>query len=312
MQSVIKAKKNQLKLFGVLKIVAFVFILAFLFYRFYYSDSIKWNSPDLSSLWSLYIAVMLVPLNWFLEFTKWNLTTQLVKEDISNRDKNNSFLAGMITGILSPNMIGNFIGRIYYFERKDRILITLLTLVSNQAQFIITLLMGILSLVFIPLKSSGFTMDLYKWVVVGFVVTICFVGYFYFERVLQVFTRTKKIGLRLELIFSEPTFFRLKILVLSFLRYLVFLIQFILMLVTFGVDFDLLLPFKIAQVYLISSLLPTLMLGKFGVRESVGIIILGSIGIAELTVLISSLSIWLLNLVLPTLMALLLLKRRLD
>jgi hypothetical protein len=78
----------------------------------------------------------------------------------------------------------------------------------------------------------------------------------------------------------------------------------------FGVDFEPMVIAKIAQVYLISAMVPTLLLGKLGVRESVGIVILGSLGISELTVLISSLSIWFLNLILPSLFALVLLKSK--
>lgn len=308
MQSVIKAKKNQLKFFGVLKIIAFLLILAYLFYRISSSSELSWSSFEITNSFALIFAIGLIPLNWFLEFLKWRITTKALTEEVSPDSVKHSFYAGMITGLLTPNMIGNFIGRMYYFKRKDRIVVTLLTLISNQAQFLVTLLIGSICFLLIPSFDGSLTLDLYAWIAIGLVIVLGLTGYFYFEKVLQLFSRTGKIGRRLELVFLRLKAFRSKVLALSLLRYGVFITQFALILMAFGVDFEPIVIAKIAQVYLISAMVPTLLLGKLGVRESVGIVILGSLGISELTVLISSLSIWFLNLILPSLFALVLLK----
>lgn len=310
MQSVIKAKKNQLKFFGVLKIIAFLLIVAYLLYRLSNTENITWSSFEVSNMLPLILAIALIPLNWFFEFAKWRLTVKSITEEVSPITVRNSFYSGMISGLLTPNMIGNFIGRIYYFKRKDRIVLTLLTLVSNQAQFLMTLLIGLVSFILVPVSVEGLSLDVYTWISIGLISGLCLVGYFYFERILQVFTRTRKIGRRLELVFLRLTTYRAKVLTLSFLRYIIFITQFTLILVSFGVHFEPILIARIAEVYLISALIPTLLLGKLGVRESVGIVILGSLGISEITVLISSLSIWVLNLILPALIALILLKSK--
>ncbi len=310
MQSVIKAKKNQLKFFGVLKIIAFLLILAYLFYRLSNTDDLSWSSFEITNSFAFIFAIGLIPFNWFLEFLKWRITTNALTEEVSSDSVKHSFYAGMITGLLTPNMIGNFIGRMYYFKRKDRIVVTLLTLISNQAQFLITLLIGSICFLLIPSVQRNLTLDTYAWIAIVLLFGLGLAGYFYFERVLQLFTKTRKIGRRLELVFLRLSTFRVKVLALSMLRYLVFITQFTLILIAFGVDFEPIVIAKIAQVYLISALIPTLLLGKLGVRESVGIVILGSLGIPELTVLISSLSIWFLNLILPSLFALVLLKSK--
>ena len=310
MQSVIKAKKNQLKFFGVLKIIAFLLILSYLFYRLGSSSELSWSSFKVSNNFALIFAIGLIPLNWFLEFLKWRITTKAVTEEVSLEYAKHSFYAGMITGLLTPNMIGNFIGRMYYFKRKNRIVVTLLTLISNQAQFLITLLIGSICFLLIPSVDGRLTLDMYAWIAIGLVLVLGLTGYFYFEKVLQLFSRTRKIGRRLELVFLRLSTFRSQVLSLSLLRYLVFITQFTLILMAFGVNFEPIVIAKIAQVYLISAMVPTLLLGKLGVRESVGVVILGSLGIPELTILISSLGIWFLNLILPSLFALILLKSR--
>ncbi|MFZ9028022.1 MAG: lysylphosphatidylglycerol synthase domain-containing protein [Crocinitomicaceae bacterium] len=306
----IKAKKNQLKFFGVLKIIAFLLILAYLFYRLSINDDLTWSSFKITNSFALIFVIALIPLNWFLEFLKWRITTKALTEEVLSADLKHSFYAGMITGLLTPNMIGNFIGRMYYFKRKDRVVVTLLTLISNQAQFLITLLIGLMCFILTPSYEGGLRLDIYSWVPIGLIAGLGLTGYFYFERVLQLFAKTRKIGRRLELVFLRLSRFRAKVLVLSLLRYLVFITQFTLILMAFGVDFEMIIIAKIAQVYLISAMFPTLLFGKLGVRESVGIVILGSLGIPELTVLFSSLSIWLLNLILPSLVALILLKSK--
>ncbi len=312
MHSIIKAKKNQLIFLRVLKIIAFIFILAYLFYRLNHVNNVGWSSMEISNLPALILVIVLIPVNWFVEFLKWHLTTQAIisKSDFSS--VKNSFYAGMVTGLLTPNMIGNFIGRMYYFKRKDRVVIILLTLISNQAQFLITVLLGTAGFILIPVGVDRLSLDLYTWVSIGLIAALSLLSYFQLERILQLFSSTRKIGRRLELVFTRLKTFRSKVLILSFLRYLVFIVQFALLLVAFGAEFELMLIVRISEVYLISALIPTLFLGKLGVRESVGVMILGSMGISEVTVVVSSLSIWFLNLILPTMMALVLLKFRKD
>lgn len=310
MQSVIKAKKNQLKFFGVLKIIAFLLILTYLFHRISNTDDLSWSSFDITNSLALIIAIGLIPLNWFLEFIKWRITTKALTEEVSSDSVKHSFYAGMITGLLTPNMIGNFIGRMYYFKRKDRIVVTLLTLISNQAQFLVTLLIGSICFLLMPSVDGSLTLDMYAWIAIGLVLVLGLTGYFYLEKLLQIFSKTRKIGRRLDLVFLRLSTFRSEVLTLSLLRYVVFITQFTLILIAFGVAFEPIVIAKIAQVYLISAMIPTLLLGKLGVRESVGILILGSLGIPEFTVLISSLSIWFLNLILPSFLVLVLLKSK--
>jgi hypothetical protein len=57
------------------------------------------------------------------------------------------------------------------------------------------------------------------------------------------------------------------------------------------------------------TLTPSLFLGKIVVRESIAVAILGFAGIAPIPVLLSSLSTWLLNLIIPAIWASLKIKK---
>ncbi|MEZ4922282.1 MAG: hypothetical protein R2780_03850 [Crocinitomicaceae bacterium] len=102
-------------------------------------------SPTAS--WMFLIALVLMPVNWILESLKWHL---LVK-DIEKTSFTNSIvsvLAGISTGLLTPNRIGNFIGRTMSMEKVNRTKGILATIHSNLAQFSASVLFGVMSLLF--------------------------------------------------------------------------------------------------------------------------------------------------------------------
>lgn len=173
----------------------------------------------------------------------------------------------------------------------------------------ITLLFGIMSLMIIPIGTELINYNGVIWVLTGIVVLLSLAGYFYIEHVLMFFGRTERLGKRIDSVLAEASMFRIKVLLYSLFRYLVFISQFALVLMVFGVEFEMEVLFRIAQVYFLSALIPTLFLGKLGVRESVAILIFGSAGIPEISVLVASLSIWLINLIIPTLIAITLVKK---
>jgi uncharacterized membrane protein len=92
------------------------------------------------------------------------------------------------------------------------------------------------------------------------------------------------------------------VLLMSLARYLVFTGQFVLLLVMFAdgpklMDAILAVP----VILLVSTLIPTVLLTELGVRGSVALAVLVPAGAAEATILISTFTIWLINLMLPAL-----------
>jgi hypothetical protein len=85
---------------------------------------------------------------------------------------------------------------------------------------------------------------------------------------------------------------------------MIFTLQFSLMLLAYGADWSWGLVAAIWQVYLLTMIAPSLGLGKLGVKESIALFVLSTLGINEITILFASLSIWLLNTVSPALFGL--------
>ena len=236
---------------------------------------------------SLVCALLLAFVNQFFEYRKWKATLTFLEESTQTVQ---SYLAGVLTGFLTPSLLGNFIGRMYYYPRKKRTQIIVLTLLGNGAQFLASISFGLLALALlgqeqlhIPRFNSG--------IAFGIIALMLFV-YFLFDKspvpiqkwktkIIPLLTGTKKI--------------RLKILLFSLLRYLVFSIQYCLLFHAFGIPFSLDLVFWVWQIYFWSTLAPSLWLGKLFIRESIALwILLPIIGHPEI-ILLSSVSLWVIN-----------------
>lgn len=307
MKSVYKSKQNRRTSFLILKVIFTFCILLVLYYQLKDRDLASWEIQG-SSIFYLLFGILLVPLNWYFEFIKWKRCLKVVDSNVSKDVTLNSFYAGFITGFLTPSMSGNFIGRMYYFEREKRIAIVLLSLLSGLAQFIITLLAGMISVIAVG-KLHGISefesLKYLSWFAIPFSLFM----YFFLEGFIKRFFQNKRSMMRLADVLSNNYQFRIELLMLSLIRYVVFTFQYVIILLAFGAEMTFGLWIGVAQLFLITTLIPSAFMGKLGIRESVGLVILGAIGTPEPVILLSSLSVWVMNLLLPTLFSLVIVKR---
>ncbi|MDA7559259.1 hypothetical protein N8768_08905, partial [Flavobacteriaceae bacterium] len=88
----------------------------------------------------------------------------------------------------------------------------------------------------------------------------------------------------------------------SVIRYLIFSFQFYVLLVLVNVNlsyFEAMIP--IASIYLLSSVVPTIVLFDFAVKGSIALYIFKIVGINEITTISIITLMWILNVVIPTL-----------
>jgi hypothetical protein len=251
----------------------------------------------------LVFSLGLVFLNWYLEWLKWRLNLSVLPQRESKLTQLKAFMAGIVTGFITPNMLGNFIGRLYYFQRRYRGSITLLTLYSNYTQFIASICFGCLSLFLLQELPFVGSFRLVSNVILGIVLCL-FLVYFFFQHLPIPFVSKLKIQRKLFQLISVNKFYRWKLMLLSLTRHFVFTLQFFLVLNAFVDAMNWMTFIAIWQVFLWSTLLPSLWLGKLFIRESMAILVLCFIGLERLDVLVSSLVLWQMNLVLPALISL--------
>lgn len=249
---------------------------------------------------ALVFLIFLMPLNLFIEWQKWNVI--LRDETVDQKQKAHSFLSGIVSGIITPAYAGNFIGRMLYFPKSSRKKIIVNTIASNGAQFIMSISMGLVA--FQVIYSSSIHV-LYHLLLILANLSL-YLLYFYGDSIIEKlpFRFFKQIS---GVVVSRDL--RLTLLCLSMFRYVVFVAQFILALMVFDVPFN---PDFIIWVMLMFGAItisPSLFMGKLIVRETVAITILTLIGIAVPSIILAAVSTWLLNQILPALIATLLVKK---
>jgi len=294
--------------------VAFIFSKLILFAGFAFFLWKQLSSSDISNqvttiqhVLSLLLAFFLMPLNWWFEWRKWELINSS-GEQVGTMQKWQGFLAGYVTAMLTPGLVGNFIGRSFYSDKNKRPEIVFFTLVANLSQFVVSLIFGLGSLLL--LKQTPFSsLSLANVLMPTIFLVFCGLILYFFAgkpwKLIVRFIPTMQLD-------SSGAKLKLPFIVLSVLRHLVFTLQFMLVLHAFGAVLSWELIFWIWQVYLFVTLVPSLFMGKVIIRDSIAVFVLTSahIGIQSMGVFAASFSVWMINLFIPFIFALLLLKRK--
>lgn len=254
------------------------------------------------------LALLLFPLNWALEALKWKFLISKI-EQISFEESIKGVLTGVSLGLITPHNLGDFAGRILHLNTYERFKGVGAILVSRLTQLWVTLLFGSVSLIlfsFTFLNRINFYW-LFFYIVIIKIILTCLILYR-----LRIYKWLKKISIIKKFIgyFTLVKAYSLKdllqVLFLSFTRYMVFSAQFILLLKTFDIPGDILFLFLgVSFIFLFKSIIPTFF--DFGVRETSAVYFFSNYGYNSQNVISASLTLWIINLVIPALIGLLLL-----
>jgi uncharacterized membrane protein YbhN (UPF0104 family) len=305
MNSTFEKLKVQKSLLWLVKFLVFVFVLYQLVKRLQKISLDDFSSLAIVKPIYIIIAMTLVFVNWGIEALKWYLTIRKIGFKTSNGRIVQSLLSGISTGLITPNRIGNFIGRMLYFKPKKRALVVLGTLYGNLAQFIATVFFGMIGLYFIKNNSIQFEYSDTLIVLSIFLTTLAVLIYFSYPFIwLTNIPILRSKANIIQLFRQSAKRLVIPLLILSGCRYLVFILQFALLLIGFGAMFSHELIYSLFVLYLVSTLTPTLILGKLVVRETLAVLILGTIIFNPLIILAASFSLWLINLGFPAVVGL--------
>jgi uncharacterized membrane protein YbhN (UPF0104 family) len=116
-------------------------ILVYLLYN--RLNKLDWNERQFDNfqLIPFTVCFLLVPLNWYFEWLKWELLLNSINEQ-NNRNRFTAFVSGIVSSFLTPAFSGNFLGRIIYFEANKRWKLTVYSMVSNFSQFTVSMFFG--------------------------------------------------------------------------------------------------------------------------------------------------------------------------
>lgn len=255
-----------------------------------------WDSIRIAAPAWLAVVIVLAILNWGMEYWKWRAVLRATGFTTEFPQRLQSFLAGISSGFVTPNFLGNFIGRIYYFPRMQRPYILVFTLFANAAQFFASVLFGLCAWWWVGTKPTALPPlpEGVLWLSTGIIVLMLWM----YLRLAKVPFSSRK-WQKFKRFLAPSRGLRLQLLVLSLARHLVFSGQYVLLLHAFGVDVDGTTWFWVWQVFFWSTWTPSLWFGKLVVRESFALLILAPVYGHPETILLVSITLWLINQALP-------------
>jgi hypothetical protein len=257
-------------------------------------------------LFILCIVIILMILNWGIEAVKWRFTIRNV-EEISVLKAFKLIITGITLGFLTPNRIGEIPARALLLNRNNFKEITLKTTVSSFSQLLITLLFGVVGFC-LTFKNFSYISNPMVWLMIlSLGLLLLSLVYFRTNKLESIFNRSKLIREK-ELFRGLSGFSVLElfnILFLSLLRYIVFAIQYYLVLKAFGVYLsDIYAILLIPVCFMVASFIPTILISEIGIRGSVALFVFGTISNMDIQIILASMVLWLINIALPTLLGL--------
>lgn len=299
----LKNLKIRKTLLIVFKLTLFVLVSYFLFLQIRKIQLSDWTNVKLEHPLWLFFVVLLFFVNWGLELLKWKLILNINQIPYSVKQIYQSLIAGISTGLATPNRLGNFIGRIVYFKGKNRAQIIMGTLYGNFSQFLATLLLGVPPfLLYYAIVFPNADKSVYYFSLVLLIVSLFFyflIPFIPIPSKIDTVYRKKNILRTFQGKSKRMTF---PLITFSSLRFLAFSMQYLLLLMTFGVKLSNDLFLAVFMFYFISSVIPSFMTSKLLLRETIGLIVLGVFVDNPAVIVVSSLLLWLVNLGIPSLL----------
>ncbi len=245
--------------------------------------------------------------NWSLEILKWKTLVSSFKE-ISFKESAHQTLGSLTASIFTPNRIGEYGAKALYFPKEKVKKIVFLNFIHNSSQMLVTILFGIIGLVFLCfLHDKNNPISQFSSKINNVALTILFASvlllvlFFIYGRKIEIYGFSiEKMVQKFKALSSE---IRLKTFIFSLLRYLVFSHQFFFCLFIFQVEIDYLTALStIFSMYFLASVIPSIHLMDVAVKGSVAIYLFNALNIESEKIISVTLLMWIFNLVFPVIL----------
>jgi Lysylphosphatidylglycerol synthase TM region len=267
--------------------------------------------PFGANAWKFWAVILFIFVNWGVEAMKWQLLMKAL-QPMSFITAFKSVLCGVTLSINTPNRIGEYGGRVLFVHEGNRIKSITLSVAGGMAQLIITMLMGCLGLAYLLFTrdDSGSLMGIpVFWARIFFYASIfgtaIFILFFFrmgwLLRLLQKLPYAARFSRYINVLEAFDAKILLRLLTLSLLRYVIFVLQYIFMLQLLQVEQNVWTGFWIVTVmFWILAIIPSIAIAELGIRGTVAktLFFYSSNTIGILT---ATFGIWFVNLFIPAL-----------
>lgn len=261
--------------------------------------------------WLLISLFVLMLLNWGIEARKWQILVAPV-QNVNYFTAFKAVLSGLALSLFLPNGIGDYFGRIVFMKEGNRLRSISLTIVGSMSQLIVTIIGGFIGLLYLRNESwknvealqgiSEFWVNIIISMIAMGIVLMLFV---YFKLSwLTVLVEKIPFVQKYKWLIEHLEAFHWKeltrILFLSFIRYLVFIVQYIIALHIFGVALSMMdAAFTTSVLFLVIAVLPTIPFADIGIRSEAGRQLFGILSTNTLGIIVTTAGIWIINLIIP-------------
>ena len=271
------------------------------------------EAPFGPNAWKFWTVIIFVFLNWGFEARKWQILVAPL-QNLSYFTAFKSVLTGVTLSINTPYRIGEYGGRIFYIKKGSRIKAVSVAIAGGLSQLIITLIMGCIGLSFfilfqLPDHSSMIGLS-YFWLKTLLIISILFtmiVILFFFRlawliKLIEKIPAVAKYTSYIKVLEDFTPKLLLRLLSLSFFRYLVFVFQYILLMQVLDVEIFWLNAFWIITVlFLVLAIVPSFAIADLGIRGKFSVELLGIYSLNTVGIIGTTFGIWFINLFIPAL-----------
>ena len=268
---------------------------------------------DSPKQWFVYLVMILMVLNWGLEAKKWQLLMRPI-QNLSFKRAFRAVFSGQALALGTPNRVGEYVGRIVYMNDGNRLRALSLSAVGSVAQVLVTFFIGFLGLIYVytlliinPAIPQSLSIFWLKGLLAIIFSSIVLLWLFYYNLawVTNVFEKIPFVAKysyfiqKLETLHNKEL---TNILALSFVRYVVYVLQYLLLYKFFGINIIWWQVICLTSVQLlIMTIIPSIALAEVGIRGKVSIALFSLLTNNSLGVIATAASIWLINLIIPAL-----------
>lgn len=259
------------------------------------------------NLYYFILALLLVPVNIFFQYKKWNLISRQL---LNIKDKTlslNSLFHGFTAGLITPFRAGEYLARNLAYN-ENSLKVAFATFIDKFFNMLIILFIGALSLMFF--LTMIISTDMYIKVASIILLFLIMFAIINTNILFKIFSKIKfSFFIQIADLFREykkfPKSFILRLVLFSFVHYLITLLQYSMILFSLN-SFD-----TFFNLILFSSLLlfgktivPPFTIGELGIREASSIFFAKYFLITKEMAFNSTILVFIINLLLPAILGL--------
>ncbi|MFD2245258.1 lysylphosphatidylglycerol synthase domain-containing protein [Pontibacter ruber] len=255
----------------------------------------------------LILTAILIPVNWGFEASKWQLLGSKI-EKISFLRAYRAVMVGLTLGFITPNRLGDYAGRVLELHSSQRLEAIGAVFIGRFCQLVATVAAGTLGLLYFMVRFFWMqypgicTSILLLLLALNVAIFVLLYNARAMVALVEAVRPLRRLVHYVAIMASYTSAEITRLLVLSLGRYAVFLLQFVLLLFLFRVRLH---PLEylsgVSGTFFLKSVVPSVtLLSDLGVRELSAMYLFGLLGQERLQVLSASLSLWLLNIAVPS------------